>query len=175
MKSKISNKLAFNIYAWTRFSLLIFFIFFLLCQVLEIPQKLGYDVFKGQFILVLSSFALFLIVFEYMINPAYFEALILNGKIVFKSFEPNKKNGLIYILMLFYKKHLNEYTIERQAYNNYKIKIDRLGLRKKLILQKIDRGKIYESSPINISFLSTRKYTELILSIDRLQEKITLN
>jgi len=175
MKNTINNRLAFNIYIWTRFSLLIFFVFFLLCQAFKIPQTIGFNVINGEFIVILAIFALIIFIFEYMINPAYFEALILNGKIVFRNFEPNRKNGLIYILMLFYKKHLKEHIIERQSYNSYKIKIDHLGFRKKLVFQKIDNGKIYESTAINISFLSTRKYTELILSIDRLQEKINLN
>jgi hypothetical protein len=39
----------------------------------------------------------------------------------------------------------------------------------------MDNGKLFESKPINISFLGVRKYTDLILSIDRLKEKISLN
>jgi len=175
MENRIGNKLAFNIYVWLRFFLLICFVLFFFWQVLKIPKKFGYNSFDQQFIIIFAVIAILVVLFEYLINPAYFEVHILNGKIIFKSFEPNMKNGLIYFLMLFYQKNLNEHIIERQAYNNYKINIDRLGFRKKLIFQKIDNGKIYESTPINISFLSTKKYTELILSIDRLQEKITLN
>jgi len=77
--------------------------------------------------------------------------------------------------MLWYDKYLTELVIDRQSYNNYKLLIDRLGFRKNLILQKIDNGKLYESTPINISFLGAKKYTDLILSIDRLKEKMTMN
>ena len=77
--------------------------------------------------------------------------------------------------MLFYKRYLIEQTINQKFYNNYILKIDRFGLRRNLILQKIEKGVLYQSKPINISFLGIKKYTNLILSIDRLQEKITLN
>jgi hypothetical protein len=70
---------------------------------------------------------------------------------------------------------LQVHSISRQAFNNYRILIEKAGLRKSLILQKIENGKLYESKPINISFLGVKKYTALILSIDRLKEKITLN
>jgi len=175
MKSAINNRLAFNSYIWTRFFLVIIFVFFLLVHVFKISQNIGINEIRGVIIAIFAIFAIFILIFEYMINPAYFEAIIYNGKIVFNYFEPNRKNGLIYIRILFYSKHLKEHIIERQSYNNYKIQIDRLGFRKKLIFQKMEHGKIYESTPINISFLNTKKYTELILSIDRLQEKINLN
>ena len=114
-------------------------------------------------------------IFDYFIQPAYFEAKFSTGQIILKTFNTNKKNGLRVMSMLFYDKHLKEQRIDRQFYNNYKISIDRWGFRKNLILQKIDMGIIYESKPINISFLGAKKYTNLILSIDRLREKITLN
>ena len=175
MKNTINNRLAFNIYIWTRFFLLIVFLFVIFLHVFKISQAIGFNAINFQFIVVLAIFAVLISIFEYLINPAYFEVLIFNGKIIFNYFEPNKRNGFIYILILFYKKYLKEHRIDRQSYNSYKIKIDRFGFRKKLIFQKIDNGKLYESMPINISFLNTRKYTELILSIDRLQEKINLN
>ncbi len=175
MKIKISNALAFNFYVWTRFFLLMFILFFLLGQALRNHQLIGFNSFTNQIIIIALIFALFLILFEFMIKPAYFEAQIINGKVIFKSFEPNRKNGLIYFLMILYKKHLKEHTIERQSYNSYKINIEYFGFRKMLVFQKIENGKIYESTPINIGFLSTKKYTELILSIDRLQEKLNLN
>jgi hypothetical protein len=49
------------------------------------------------------------------------------------------------------------------------------GIRKALILQKINKSGIYETSDINISFLGQKKYTELVLSIDRMKGKINLN
>jgi len=113
--------------------------------------------------------------FDYTIKPAYFEALILNGEIRFKTFAPNKYNKFRFIYMIFYKKYLTEYTLSRQSYNGYRIIIDRFGLRKFLILHKTEKGKLYQSKPINISLLGMKKYTDLVLSIDRLHEKITLN
>jgi len=44
-----------------------------------------------------------------------------------------------------------------------------------LIFQKIEKDGISETSEINISLLGQKKYTNLILSIDRMQGKINLN
>lgn len=104
-----------------------------------------------------------------------FEAKINFGQIYIKSFNPNQKNRLRFILILFYKKYLIEHTIDRQSYNNYRIEIKRFGFKKRLILQKTEDGNLYESKAINISFLGAKKYTDLLLSIDRIKEKISLN
>jgi hypothetical protein len=112
---------------------------------------------------------------DYLIKPSYFEATINFGQINIASFSPKNKNGLNFILMFSYKKYLTEYTIERHSYNDYRILIERFGIKKSLILQKTENGKLYESLPINISLLGVRKYTNLILAIDRLKEKFSLN
>jgi hypothetical protein len=88
-----------------------------------------------------------------LIQPAYFEAKINFGQIYIKSFNPNRKNGIRFLLMLFYQKYSIEHTIERQSYNNYRIVISRFGFKKSLILQRTENGKLYESKAINISFL----------------------
>ena len=80
-----------------------------------------------------------------------------------------------FIFVLFYLRNLKEHILTRKSYNGYTLIIGKLGIRKQLILQIIDQGKIYDSKPIDISFLGARKYTELILSLERLKEKITLN
>ncbi len=174
MKSTISNTLAFSIYVWIRFFLFVFLLLLLLFQVIKTPSLEHYR-HSYQFLTFIAILNLTLLLFDYIFSPTYFEAVVFNGKIIFKYFNPNKRNALMFFLMLFYKKFSIEQIIERQAYNNYKIKIDRFGFRKNLIFQKIDKGQIYESTPINISFLHAKKYTDLVLSIDRLQEKITLN
>jgi hypothetical protein len=118
---------------------------------------------------------LFFVLFNLLIQPAYFEARINFGQIYIKSFNPNKKNGFRFFLMLFYQRYSIEHIIARQSYNNYRIEIERFGFKKNLILQKTENGLLYESKPINISFLGAKKYTDLLLSIDRLKEKISLN
>jgi hypothetical protein len=77
--------------------------------------------------------------------------------------------------MLGYRKYLKELKISQLEYNDYKLVINNCGFRKVLILQKINKSGIYETSDINISFLGQKKYTDLILSIDRMKGKINLN
>lgn len=176
MNQKISNGLAFTIYAWMSFFLFIFMMVCLLIFSLSvikgykglIPHPMG---------LILSPLILAMIfrVFDSIIKPAYFEADLSYEQICFKSFNPNTKNGTRFFLMLFFRKYLQVHTIDRHSYNNYRILIERFGFKKSLILQKIENGKLYESKPINISLLGLQKYTDLILSIDRLKEKISLN
>ena len=128
-----------------------------------------------RYILIFSILATISQLFDYLIQPAYIEFQILHSEVRFKSFNPNRNNKFRIFLMVFYNRYLIEQTINQQSYNNYILNIDRFGLRRNLILQKLENGILYQSKPINISFLGIKKYTNLILSIDRLQEKITLN
>lgn len=176
MDNKINNKLAFNFYVWG--NLIIFISFSLSLLVLFIANKM-HDL--GLINSILRNILIFPILvvitqfFDYLIQPAYVEFQISQSEIRFKSFNPNRKNKSRIFSMLFYKRYLIEQTINQQFYNNYILKIDRFGIRRYLILQKIENGVLYQSKPINISFLGIKKYTNLILSIDRLQEKISLN
>jgi hypothetical protein len=176
MNQRINNKLAFDLYVWIHFILLIFAIVYILT--LFIGLKLGYkEMFLPSivYVIIMAIVALILGVVDNLIRPAYFEGVINFGEISIKSFNPNTRNGLKYFLLIFYRKYLIEHKLNRQSFNNYRIIIEKFGFRKSLILQKIENGKMYESKPINISFLGAKKYTDLILSIDRLKEKISLN
>jgi hypothetical protein len=113
--------------------------------------------------------------FEIVIKPSYIETVINEKEIIIRTFSPNIKNGLRFILMLGYRKHLSELRLSQNEYNDYKLLIDKCGLRRILTLQKINKSGIYESTEINISLLGQKKYTELILSVDRLKGKINLN
>ncbi len=112
---------------------------------------------------------------EFVIEPSYVESIINEREIIIRTFKPNIRNGLRFILMLRYRKHLSELRLSQNEYNDYKLLIDKCGLRRILTLQKINKSGIYESTEINISLLGQKKYTELILSIDRLKGKINLN
>lgn len=180
MENKIDNKVAFNIYVWVNFSLHVLFLLGLLFILLRVTINNNAAVINRLhehtvYILIVPIFIVLRYLFDYLIQPAYFESQILNGEIRFKSLNLNKNNGFLFFRLAFYKRHLIEQTISQQFYNNYILNIDRFGLRKTLILQKFKNGKLYQSTPISISFLGIKKYTNLILSIDRLQEKITLN
>jgi hypothetical protein len=176
MRDNINNRISFNFYAWFNF---IIFILFLICWVfislrIITGNKTIIQVTDPFFIIVMIIF-LFLKVFEIIIRPGFFEAEINFGQILIKTYNPDIKNKAYIFKTLFYNKQLQVHSISRQAFNNYRVLIDKSGLRKSLILQKIENGKLYESKPINISFLGVKKYTNLILSIDRLKEKINLN
>lgn len=177
MHIKISNRLAFTMYIWGRLVIQIILIVYLIF--LFSASRSGNDEIirqiKGYVLFLLPGAVLVVLFIDYMLRPTFFEAMITRDQIAIKSYSPYSRTGLGQVAMLFYRKHLTEYYIDRQSYNNYKIHIGRLGLKKSLILQKIKDGQIYESKPIMIHFLSAKKYTELILSIDRLKEKITLN
>ncbi len=176
MNRKLDNKLCFNIYSWVSFIVFFVFIIFLLFlgisiifNNLDLLSRLKANLLIPPFLLLIIK------TIDYTIKPAYFEAIILNGEIRFRTFSPNKQNKFRFLFMIFYKKELTEHIISPQSYNGYQIRIDRLGLHKILLLQKIIDGKIYQSTPINISLLGLKKYTDLLLSIDRLNQKITLN
>jgi hypothetical protein len=179
MDDRITNKSAFIVYAWINLfltiSAIIFFMFFIIENILnrkiQIHNSESYD---SILILIVISYMILKII-EFLIRPSYFEAIVSFGQIDIRSFNPNKRNGFRFFFMLFYRNHLTVHTIERQSYNNYRILIERSGIKKSLILQKTENGNLYESSPINISFLGVRKYTDLILAIDRLKEKFSLN
>ena len=176
MNNKINNKLVFNFYVWG--NLIIVVLFFLCLLLLFLANKM-HDIGLAnsilRYILIFPILIAISKLFDYLIQPAYIEFQILQSEIRFKSFNPNRKNKSRIFSMLFYEKYLIEQTINQQFYNNYILKIDRFGLRRNLILQKIENGVLYQSKPINISFLGIKKYTNLILSIDRLQKKISLN
>ena len=176
MNNKIDNKLAFNIYVWVNLSIYVLVLGYLLFFSLafknndrSLINRLIEYILIGPLLVVISQ------LFEYFIQPAYFEYQILYDEIRFKSYNPNRNNRFRFFLIIFYKRHLIEQTISKQTYNNYTIKFDRFGFRKNLILQKLENGNLYQSKPINISFLSIKKYTDFILSIDRLRDKINLN
>jgi hypothetical protein len=176
MNKKISNRLAFDLYVWIRFALLIVIVVYILTPLKGLMT--GYKNMSPpsvDFIIMMAVMALIITVIDFLIKPSYFEGVINYGAISIKSFSPNTKNGLIFLLMIFYRHSLVEHQLDRQSFNNYRILIEKYGFRKSLIIQKIENGKLYESKPINISFLGAKKYTDLILSIDRLKEKITLN
>lgn len=173
--NQIDNKKGFQIYVIIN---LIFSIFGFSIGILSFRGIMPQD---WVFINVLKPYFGFLVVFivlgifEFAIKPSYIEIVINEREIILRSFNPNIHNILRFILVFRYKKRLKELKLSKQEYNDYKLLIDRFGLRKRLILQKINKGGIFETSEINISLLGQKKYTNLILSIDRLKGKINLN
>jgi len=176
MEHRITNRLIFNIYVWANFTLLIIFLIFQSALIVGYKtankELIHYAIFTSV-IVVLAT--IIIRIFDYLVKPAYFEATIGFGHIHIKSFNQVKNHGFDFLQMLVYQKYLIVHKLDRQSFTSYKINIELSGFRKSLILQKMENGKLYESKPINISFLGARKYTDLILSIDRLKEKISVN
>jgi hypothetical protein len=173
--NKIDNNKEFKIYVIIN---LIIPIFGFIIGILSIRGLIIHDwsfinTLKPYFGLLVIFFLLGL--FRSSINPAYIETIINEREIIIRTFNPNIRNGLDFIFMLKYKKYLKELKLSQQEYNDYKLLIDKFGFRRILILQKINKSGIYETSKINISLLGQKKYTDLILSIDRLKGKINLN
>jgi hypothetical protein len=176
MNKKISNRLAFDLYVWIRFVLFIVIVVYIFTLLKGF--RTGFKNMSPpslDLIIMMAVLAFVISIIEFLVKPSYFEGVVNYGDISIKSYSPNKKNGLVFLLIIFYRQYLIEYRIDRHSFNNYRILIEKYGFRKSLILQKLENGKLYESKPINISFLGAKKYTDLILSIDRLKEKISLN
>jgi hypothetical protein len=173
--NKIDNKKGFQIYIIVN---LIFSIIGFLVGILSIRGVITQD---WSFIEIIKPytglFAVLIVfgLFEFAIKPSYIETIINEREIIIRTFNPNIGNGLRFILMLGFRKHLSELRLSQNEYNDYKLLIDKCGLRRILTLQKIDKRGIYETTEINISLLGQKKYTELILSVDRLKGKINLN
>lgn len=180
----INNRNAFKIYI--TISLLLYFsMFFLIIG--SIPGIINKDLSIIRFlilhfgiisIIVLSVFFLFYgiaILFDYLLKPSYIEADFRESEVVIRTFRSEWKNLIKLNSVLHYQNHLNEIRVTKQEYNDYKLLIDNFGLRRRLIIQKINKAGIHESSEINISLIGLKKYSELILLIDRLKGKLNLN
>ena len=175
--NKISNKSEFQIYIMVY---IILFIFGFLFAIMSISGLFTHNLIIINTLWVFIPFLIIFGLFESLIKPSYFETLINEKEIIIKFFRLNFKNGFLRnglkpILLLGYRKHLKEIKLSQHEYNDYKLIIDKFGFRKVLILQKINKNGIYETFEINISLLGQKKYTNLILSIDRLKGKINLN
>lgn len=175
IKNQIDNRKGFRIYIIVNLiiSLLGFTIGFLSIRGVITQDWNFIEIIKPNigFIAVFIAFG----VFEFAIKPSYIETIINEREIIIRTFNPNIRNGLRFILMLGYRKYLTELRLSQNEYNDYKLLIDKCGLRRILTLQKINKSGIYKTTEINISLLGQKKYTELILSVDRLKGKMNLN
>jgi len=175
MNLKISNKILF--YAVAIIKLFLFLIAILLIFLVMIQIASGKPAREGYIHLRFLTFLFIgiLLLITRFISPFYFECILKQNEIRIRFFNPERRNTLQFLFVMFSLGNLKEHILNRKSYNGYVLKIGKLGFKKQLILKMINEGKIYDSKPINISFLGIRKYTELILALDRLKEKINLN
>jgi len=174
-KNVIDNRLGFGIYLAMNF---LFSLMGLALGVLSVRGLITNDwTFLGliePFYGLIPLFVIFIVV-DFLVKPTYVEISISGSEIAIKTFIPNARNGLRFLLMFKYREHLAELRLNQREYNNYTLTIGTLGFRKILTLQKIENGKVYQTSEINVSLLGQKKYTLLVLSLDRLRSKINLN
>jgi hypothetical protein len=173
--NQIDNKQGFRIYIIMNLIISLFgFAIGILSIRGVISQDWSFIGFLKPYIGLIVVFIVFGL-FEFAIKASYIETIINEREIIIRTFKPNIRNGLRFILTPGYRKHLSELRLSQNEYNDYKLLIDKCGFHKILTLQKINKSGIFRSSEINISLLGQKKYSELILSIDRLRGKINLN
>jgi hypothetical protein len=113
---------------------------------------------------------------RYIFPPCYFEAELLNECIKIKLINSSKYYIVRFIFLLLTNQiKPTEFMIDRVSFTNYRIEISKWGFNKRLILQKSVNGDLFESKPIRIDYLGYKKYTDLIISIERLSQKMSLN
>jgi hypothetical protein len=181
----IDNKNSFQIYAWIRFGISSLYLIAVLLFIFRIVLKetrlfsSAWNSLAGShwallIIIVLAASLLFWL-FEVLVKPAYIEVSISQQEIVVKTFNTNLLGLWDAIFRVNFKKRVRTLILSKNEYNNYSLTIGKKGFRKSLKLQKITAEGIFETPEINIGFLGQRKYTDLILAIDRLSNKINLN
>jgi hypothetical protein len=175
IKNQIDNKRGFNVYMSVKILIILIAITIAIIVFVSAINKdwnVIYVLFRP-FIAFIPLFLVFRLI-DSALKPAYIETIINEKEIIIKTYNPNS-HALRFIEVLKYKKYLKELRVNSQEYNDYKLEIGKFGLQKTLVFQKITKNGIYESPKLSISLLGQKKYTNLILSIDRLKGKINLN
>lgn len=126
-------------------------------------------------LMILNLLLLCFIIIDEKVKPAFVEYQLVEDEIIIKTYNPHSNRWESPFILFGYTKKIKELKVSREDYKDYSLIIGKLGFRKELKLQRIDNNGIYESSNINISLLNTLKYTNLILSVDRLRTKFCLN
>jgi len=176
----INNKKTFEIYLILR--LIIFIILLITTVIIATTLLLKINLYQtiasnfgSNTLLSLTLSSSILMMIDGRIKPAFIDIQIIGDMILIRTYNPHVKKWESPFGLLGYKKKIKELLISREEYNDYKLQFGGFGLKKELKLHKINNSGVYESANINISLLGQRKYTNLILAIDRLRTKICLN
>ena len=174
----INNKIEYRIYQLLKMSYIIVLVIFISLmtivkltgiQTLNLHQDVFYSLFALNFFITIILF------FIERLQPSYIEFNALNNEIIIKTYKPNPRSLKSFLDLFGYKKNMKEYRVNRDEFTNYKLTISQFGFRKELKLQKTNNNNVYESASINLCFIGQRKFTNLVLAIDRLCNKICLN
>jgi len=176
----INNRKTFEIYLILRLIILITIItmtgIIITTLLLKINLYQTVTSYIGSYTLLIVTWtACLLLLIDGKIKPAFIDLQVIEDKIMIRTYNPQFKKWESPFVLLGYKKRIKELLVSREEYNDYKLQFGKFGLKKELKLQKINSSGVYESANINISLLGQRKYTNLILAIDRLRTKICLN
>ena len=176
----INNKSAFEFYLILR---LVIFLLPTIFLGLILSARVGWiDIFQLLFhgfryvgiYFFLALVFLFSLIGE-LIRPTFVEFDFKSDEIIVKTYSPDLYRKSATFALFGYKKRISEFKISREEYNDYKLTIRKFGMYKELKLQKANDNGVYKSPKINISLLSPKKYTNLILAIDRLRIKMSMN
>jgi len=179
----INNKILFEIYLF--FRLFIFITIMIIGGMIITKVLLNMDLFQSIFpnygsafknsLIVFNWFSISFLIIDEKIKPAFIEFHIFEDEISIKTYNPHSNRWESPFVLFAYKKRIKELKINREEYNDYTLAIGKSGFRKEIKLLKTDNTGFYQSSNINISLLGQKKYTNLLLAIDRLRTKICLN
>ena len=176
----INNKTAFEICLIIRFviflvpAIFVGLIFAARIGGIDLFQLVIHDFIYFALCLFLALAFIFSITSE-IIKPTFVEFDFASDEIVVKTYRPDLYKKSAPFALFGYKKRIIEFKISKEEYNDYKLTIGKLGIYKELKLQKTNNDGVYDSPKINISLLGQKKYTNLILAVERLRTKISMN
>jgi hypothetical protein len=179
----INNKTQFEIYLIFRLFIFITIIIIsgiIITRVLlkiDLVQMIfpNYESVEENPLMLLNWFSAFFLIIDERIKPAFIEYQLNEDEIRIKTYNPHSTRWESPFVLWGYKKRIKVLKINREEYTNYNLTIGKFGIKKELRLQKINNDGVYKSANINISLLGQKKYTNLIVAIDRLRTKICLN
>ena len=126
-------------------------------------------------LMALNWLSIFFLIIDERIKPGYIEYQLMDDEISIKTYNPHSTRWESPFVLWGYKKRIKAFKINREEYTNYNLILGKFGIKKELRLQKINNDGVYQSARINISLLGQKKYTNLIVAIDRLRTKICMN
>lgn len=173
----ITNKTEFSIYRILLLISLTIIVLFILQIAIRI---MGFDAvkFSNNTFEVLKYITLLVMIFliaTERIKPAFIQFNQSENGIVIKTYRPNPNSWKSLFNLFSNDKEMAEYTVNKNEFSDYQLKVRYMGLQKELKLQKTKIDGIYQSATINISLLGSHKYTNLIQLLDKLRTKTAQN
>lgn len=174
--NRISNKSIFQIYIILLFITSIggFCTFFLtLYGLLFNDWAILIGIINNLGIIIVSFLTIFLFVDLY-IRPEYLEVSFSLTKINIKTYRINRRNGVFFLTIFYYKKNIQTIEILNNTYSHFIVNNSRFGIKRIIHLFNNDNQKVKKLT-LNISLIPIGKYTKLIHNLERFGLKYSLN